>query len=90
MQELPCSVRNFEPHLALFGGDDGLEFYRAIAANYKEALKPGGYLCFEFGMGQGNDVCNILEENGYTILERSRDYNEVERACIAQLNRKED
>jgi len=90
MKELPCSVRNYEPHLALYGGNDGLSFYRAIAENYKEALKPGGYLCFEFGMGQGNDVCKILEANGYTILERSRDYNDVERACIAQLNRKED
>ena len=73
MEQLPQSVKNFEPSLALHGGDDGLDFYRAIAANYKEALKPGGYLCFEFGMGQGDSVCNILEMNGYTILERSRD-----------------
>ena len=84
MQELPCSVREFEPHLALHGGSDGLDFYRAIAQKFFHALKPGGYLCFEFGMGQGNDVCNILEENGYTILERSRDYNDRERAVIAQ------
>ena len=90
MKELPHSVSNFEPHLALFGGDDGLDFYRAIAQNYKEALKPGGFLCFEFGMGQGDGVCRILEENQYTILERTRDYNDIERAVIAKLNRKED
>ena len=90
MTELPHSVSDFEPHLALFGGDDGLTFYRAIAENYADALKPGGYLCFEFGMGQGDDVCRILEENQYTILERTRDYNDIERAVIAQLNRKED
>ena len=90
MRELPQSVSDFEPHLALFGGEDGLDFYRAIAKNYANALKPGGYLCFEFGMGQGDDVCRILEENQYTILERTRDYNEIERAVIAQLNRKED
>lgn len=90
MRELPCSVSDFEPHLALFGGDDGLDFYRAIAKNYQHALKPGGYLCFEFGMGQGNAVCRILEENMYTILERTRDYNDIERAVIARLNRKED
>lgn len=89
MLELPDSVKNYEPHLALHGGDDGLEFYRAIAANFKKALKPGGYMCFEFGMGQGDDVCAILEENGYTILERTRDYNDRERAVIARL-RKED
>ena len=90
MKELPHSVSDFEPHLALFGGDDGLDFYRAIAKNYAHALKPGGYLCFEFGMGQGDGVCRILEENQYTILERTRDYNDIERAVIARLNRKED
>ena len=90
MKELPSSVSDFEPHLALFGGEDGLDFYRAIAENYAHALKPGGYLCFEFGMGQGDGVCRILEENQYTILERTRDYNDIERAVIAQLNRKED
>lgn len=90
MRELPRSVSDYEPHLALFGGEDGLDFYRAIAKNYAQALKPGGYLCFEFGMGQGDGVCRILEENQYTILERTRDYNHIERAVIAQLNRKED
>lgn len=90
MLALPDSVKNYEPHLALHGGDDGLMFYRAIAKNYKNALKEGGYLCFEFGMGQGDGVCAILEENGYTILERSRDYNERERAVIARYERKEE
>ena len=90
MQQLPDSVKTFEPHLALHGGADGLDFYRAIAHNYTGALKPGGYMCFEFGMGQGDAVCEILETNGYTILERSRDYNDRERAVIAQLRRKED
>ena len=89
MAELPDSVKNFEPHLALHGGRDGLKFYRAIAENFCQALKPGGFLCFEFGMGQGDDVCAILEENGYTILERSKDYNDRERAVIARYDRKE-
>ena len=90
MEDLPHSVRDFEPHLALYGGVDGLDFYRSIAENYRDALKPGGYLCFEFGMGQGNDVCNILEKNGFTIIERTKDFNDRERAVIAQLGRKED
>ena len=87
MDELDKSVKDYEPTLALFGGTDGLDFYRAIACHYKQALKPGGYLCFEFGMGQGDDVCQILEMNGYTILERTRDYNDRERAVLAQLRR---
>ena len=89
MLDLSASVKNFEPHMALYGGEDGLDFYRAIAQNYTSALKPGGFLCFEFGDGQGDDVCRILEENGYTILERSRDYNDRERAVLAQYGRKE-
>lgn len=89
MLELPDSVKNFEPHLALFGGEDGLDFYRSIAVNYKAALKPGGYLCFEFGLGQGDAISRILEDEGYTILERTRDYNDRERAILAQYGRKE-
>ena len=89
MQELPVSVKDYEPHLALYGGEDGLDFYRAIAENFAPALKPGGFLCFEFGMGQGDAVCRILTDNGYTILERTRDYNDRERAVLAQYGRKE-
>ena len=90
MEELPESVKRFEPHLALYGGDDGLHFYRNIAARYAQCLKSGGYLCFEFGMGQGDDVCKILCDNGYTVLERVKDYNDRERAVLARYDRKED
>ena len=90
MEQLPRSVKDFEPHMALFGGDDGLQFYRAIAKNFSHALKPGGYLCFEFGMGQGDDVCRILEENGYTVLNRTKDFNDRERAVMAQYRREEE
>ncbi len=89
MWELDSSVKDYEPHLALDGGADGLDFYRAIVKNYTAALKPDGYLCFEFGMGQGDDVCEILTQNGYTILERVQDFNNRERAVLAQLERKE-
>ena len=89
MEELDDSVKNFEPHLALHGGSDGLDFYRAIAKNYTKVLKPGGVLCFEFDPAQADDVCALLEQNGYTILERSRDYNDRERAVLAQYGKKE-
>lgn len=84
MEELPNSVKDYEPHLALHGGEDGLAFYRAIIKNYTPILKPNGYLCFEFGMGQGDDICSLLEHNGYRIIERARDYNDRERAVLAQ------
>ena len=90
MEELPLSVRDFEPHLALLGGDDGLDFYRAITENYKTALKDGGYLCYEFGEDQGDSICQILEKNGFTIIERAKDFNDRERAVIARYDRKDD
>ena len=85
---LDVSVKDYEPHKALDGGADGLDFYRAITKNYRAVLKPGGFLCYEFGMGQGDAVCAILEENGFTVLERTLDYNERERAVLAQYGRK--
>lgn len=90
MKELPVSVRDYEPHMALYGGEDGLDFYRAIAENFTRALRPGGYLCLEFGMGQGGAVCRILQEHDYTILERTKDFNDRERAVLARYGRKED
>ena len=89
MEELPKSVKDYEPHMALYGGPDGLDFYRSITERYRSILKPGGFLCYEFGMGQGDAVCAILEENGFTVLERTRDYNDRERAVLAQYGRKE-
>ena len=85
MQTLDASVREFEPHLALHGGDDGLVFYRGIVENFTSALRPGGYLAFEFGEGQGDDICNLLHQNGYTVLERVQDFGGTERAVLAQL-----
>ena len=90
MEQLPRSVREYEPHMALHGGEDGLLFYREIIRNYTGALKTGGYLCFEFGMDQGNDICSLLEANGYTVVERTKDFNDRERAVIAQYIGKDD
>ena len=90
MASLQPSVRDFEPSLALDGGRDGLDFYRSIAARYGRALKPGGWLCFEFGMGQGDDVCSILAQHGYEIVERTKDFNNIERAVLARKPREED
>lgn len=88
MKQLPKSVGDYEPHLALFGGEDGLDFYRCILKNFTSILKPGGFLCFEFGMDMGDSVCALLEENDYTIVQRKRDYNDRERAVLAQYSGK--
>ena len=84
MEYLDPSVKDYEPRIALFGGLDGLDFYRAIVKNYTARLRPGGYLCFEFGMGQESDVCQILMDSGYRLEKIARDTGERARAVLAQ------
>jgi release factor glutamine methyltransferase len=90
MELLDSSVKDYEPRLALYGGLDGLDFYRAIVENYTPILKPGGYLCFEFGMGQESQVCSILMEHGYQLGRLVRDSGERARAVMAQKPNEEE
>ena len=84
MEELDRSVRDYEPRMALYGGEDGLDFYRAIVKNYGPLIRPGGYICFEFGMGQDTAVCDILMENGYELERIARDSGGRARAVLAK------
>jgi release factor glutamine methyltransferase len=86
METLDPEVRDFEPHIALDGGPDGLEFYRAILQNYTPLLRPGGSICLEFGMGQEQDILRLLEQAGYTIGRLQRDTGERPRAVLAHRN----
>lgn len=70
---LDCSVRDYEPHLALDGGADGLDFYRAIAARWGNALRLDGTLAFEVGVGQVGDVEMILVKNGFSDIKTYQD-----------------
>ena len=84
MEKLDASVKDYEPHMALHGGEDGLDFYRAIVENFTPALRPGGFLALEFGMGQDAAVCAILEEADYTVLELKEDNSGIVRAVLAR------
>jgi release factor glutamine methyltransferase len=57
---LEADVRDFEPHLALKGGADGLDFFRRIATQIKSHLVPDGLLALEVGAGQDSAVAEIL------------------------------
>ena len=57
--------------------------YRAIVRNYGGLVKPGGALCFQFGMGQEDAVCAILREGGFAEPELRKDYRGVVRAVAA-------
>ena len=84
MTELEPSVRDHEPHLALDGGEDGLDFYRAIVENFTPSIRPGGWLCFEFGFRQHVQVGMILTDAGYRNLRFAKDSGGVIRAVRAQ------
>ncbi len=64
----------FEPSMALYGGEDGLEFYRIIPKVWKKHLKDGGELIFEIGCSQGDAVAKILKENGFRDVEVHKDF----------------
>jgi len=65
MEALDRSVKDFEPHLALYGGEDGLDFYRAIVQNWKAALTEGGRMYFEVGAGQADAVLGLMRDGGF-------------------------
>lgn len=89
METLPHSVRDYEPHMALHGGEDGLDFYRAICRNYAGLVKPGGAFCFEFGKGQEDAVGAILREYGFEKQLYCRDTSNIIRAVLARRNGEE-
>ena len=81
---LDASVRDFEPRSALDGGDDGLDFYRAVCEKWRAALNDGGYLVFECGLGQCGDIMRLGAAQGLSWLGSARDTIGVERAAIFQ------
>jgi release factor glutamine methyltransferase len=81
---LEYGVRNYEPALALQGGPDGLEFYRRIAAQAPEYLRPGGYLIQEIGYNQGEAVRKLLSEQGFSEIEIRQDYAGLDRIVWAR------
>ena len=72
-------VRDFEPSLALFAGDDGLDCYRALIPAAKAALKDAGTLLVEVGVGQAAAVAELFAVAGYAEISTSRDLSGIER-----------
>lgn len=77
-------VRNYEPYTALWGGDDGLDFYRRIAYMGKELLKPDGLLAFEVGHTQSGAVTEILKKDGYKDVSVRNDLANIPRVVTAR------
>lgn len=67
MENLQKEV-SFEPRISLFGGNDGLNYYREICKVWKNSLKVGGMIVFEIGQNQEKDVSKIMLDNGFSDI----------------------
>ncbi len=83
--DLDPDVRDWEPHLALSPGPEGLESYRAIAASLAEHLHPNGRGFFEFGIGQASDVQQIFVEHGLEVQAIHKDLSQKDRVIEVSL-----
>ena len=84
MQNLPKSVL-FEPKLALYGGKDGLDFYRKITKDASKFLNPKGRIYYEIGYNQAIDIKKILIQNGFINIHIIKDFAGFDRIVYAEL-----
>jgi release factor glutamine methyltransferase len=79
---LPPDVLDHEPHAALFGGADGFDVIRALLAGAAARLAPGGRLVVEFGFGQRDQMMDLAETSGWTILRIRDDLQGIPRTIV--------
>ncbi len=84
IETLQTSVAAHEPHSALDGGADGLDCYRALAAQCRILLHPSGFFACELGAGQFDNVKIIFESKGWTVDSPLYDLQEIARVLIAR------
>jgi len=85
IKTLDKSVRDYEPVQALDGGEEGLDYFRAIASVWKKLLKPGGNLAFECGINQAAAVRYIMKQNGFNDIKVYKDTLGIERVLIGKV-----
>ena len=84
MASLQTEVKK-EPKTALFGGEDGLDFYRTISAKWKSTLKENGILMFEIGATQASAVAEIMKKEGFTDITLKKDLCGVQRVIFGTV-----
>lgn len=82
MQNLDKEVVSFEPENALFGGDDGLDFYRQIIEGSCDYLTDDGMMFLEIGYDQGDALIDIAADSGLVLEKLIKDYNDFDRVLI--------
>lgn len=88
MKTLDEKVIKHEPYGALYGGEDGLDFYRIIAEDAKKHLYEDGILVLEIGYDQGKTVPHLLAEKGYADIKVHRDYADKPRVVSAGIKQR--
>jgi release factor glutamine methyltransferase len=84
LSRLAPEIRLFEPALALDGGPEGLDAYRALASRLFARVRPGGYAVLEVGFGQAGAVETILKNAGFAATDRQRDLAGVDRCAVVR------
>lgn len=79
------NVKNFEPYIALNGGNDGLDFYRKITSKAPMFLVNKGYLCYEIGFDQSSEVFKILKDNNFININIIKDLKGFNRVIFGNL-----
>lgn len=74
----------YEPKSALYGGEDGLDFYRKIISEASKYLNNQGHLVFEIGYNQKEILNNLLSKQGFVNIQNIKDFNDFDRFIIAQ------
>lgn len=87
LETLDPSVKDWEPRLALDGGEDGLLFYRSVLRHWKSVLKDEGIVIFEVGEGQAGPVRELLSQSGFHSLGCALDTMGVERVVYGRKQR---
>ena len=82
---LDVSVKDYEPLMALDGGEDGLDFYRAICDKWRTVMHPGTRLFFEVGIGQADDVLRIMRAVGFGDIQVVEDPGGIPRVVFGTL-----
>ena len=85
IETLMDDVKNYEPHTALSGGNDGLYFYRKIVEDSDKILKENGILAFEIGHDQGEEVSALMTQKGYKGVRVIKDLAGLDRVVLGQL-----
>ena len=78
-------VREYDPYIALDGGEDGLDFYRRIIGGAQDYLKRGGQILMEIGSGQAQAVSELLREAGFKEIDVCRDFAGLDRVVSGRL-----